>query len=225
MLKNISFFTLPLSIIFFAQLLFANSKDVISVTELVQRSVYTFQHLKLNQDLKNFETYVKNSKAILIFPEVYEGGILFGAKGGNGLLMIKNDNGWSGPFFYTLGGVSVGLQFGIKTGKVIFTIMTERGLGSLLKKKIKIGVDLDAAVANKGIGYSAESTLGLADVYSFSENKGLFLGGSFDGSFLQKRDDLNFSFHGKKFSIEEILSNKRINLKKTKLIEILETSK
>ena len=225
MLKNISFFTLPLSIILFAQLLFANSKDEVSVTELVQRSVYTFQHLQLNQNLKNFEAYFKNSKAILIFPEVYEGRVFFGAKGGSGLLMIKNDNGWSGPFFYTLGGISVGLQFGIKTGKVIFTIMTERGLRSLLKKKIKIGVDLDAAVANKGIGYSAESTLGLADIYSFSENKGLFLGGSFDGSFLQKRDDLNFSFHGKKFSIEEILSNKRINLKKTKLTEVLEKNK
>ena len=135
--------------------------------------------------------------------------------------MIRNESSWSGPFFYSLGGVSVGLQFGVKVGKVVFTIMTDRGLKSLLKEKIKIGVDINAAIAHKGIGYSAESTLRLADIYSFSENKGLFLGGSFDGSFIQQRNDFNSVYHGKKFTINEILSDKEINLKQNKLIEIL----
>ena len=42
-----------------------------------------------------------------------------------------------------------------------------------------------------GIGYSAESTVRLADIYSFSDNKGLFLGTSIEGSYLQPRNDLN----------------------------------
>ena len=39
--------------------------------------------------MKNFNSYLKNCRAILIFPEVYEGGFFFGAKGGNGLLLIR----------------------------------------------------------------------------------------------------------------------------------------
>ena len=221
MLKKISILIFLFSTLLNFEILKADSKNNISVTELVQRSIYTFRNLKVNKDLKNFEAYFNNSKAILIFPEVYEGSLIFGAKGGNGILMIRNESSWSGPFFYSLGGVSVGLQFGVKVGKVIFTIMTDRGLKSLLKNKIKIGVDLNAAIANKGIGYSAESTLRLADIYSFSENKGLFLGGSFDGSFIQQRNDFNSVYHGKKFTINEILSDKEINLKQNKLIEIL----
>lgn len=221
MLKKIGIPIFLFSTLINFEILKADSKDNISVKELVQRSIYTFQNLKVNKDIKNFEAYFKNSKAILIFPELYEGSLIFGAKAGNGILMIRNESSWSGPFFYSLGGVSVGLQFGVKVGKVVFTIMTDRGLKSLLKEKIKIGVDLNAAIAHKGIGYSAESTLRLADIYSFSENKGLFLGGSFDGSFIQQRDDFNSVYHGKKFTIDEILSDKEINLKQNKLIEIL----
>ena len=221
MLKKIGIPIFLFSTLINFEILKADSKDNISVTELVQRSIYTFQNLKVNKDIKNFEAYFKNSKAILIFPELYEGSLIFGAKAGNGILMIRNESSWSGPFFYSLGGVSVGLQFGVKVGKVVFTIMTDRGLKSLLKEKIKIGVDLNAAIAHKGIGYSAESTLRLADIYSFSENKRLFLGGSFDGSFIQQRNDFNSVYHGKKFTIDEILSDKEINLKQNKLIEIL----
>ena len=97
--------------------------------------------------MKNFKSYLKNCRAILIFPEVYEGGFFFGAKGGNGLLLIRqSQNKFSGPFFYSIGGLSVGLQFGVKSGKVVMTIMTNRGLKSILKERIKFGVDVDAVV-------------------------------------------------------------------------------
>ena len=45
------------------------------------------------------------------------------------------------------------------------TIMTNRGLKSVLKERVKFGVDVDAAVISEGVGYSAESTVRLADIY------------------------------------------------------------
>ena len=56
--------------------------------------------------------------------------------------------------------------------------MTNRGLKSVLKERVKFGVDVDAVVVSDGIGYSAESTLRLADIYSFTDNAGLFIGSS-----------------------------------------------
>ena len=87
------------------------------------------------------------------------------------------------------------------------TIMTHRGLKSILKERVKLGVDVDAVMISDGIGYSAESTVRLADIYSFSDNKGLFLGTSIEGSYLQPRNDLNKIVHNAELSAEDILRN------------------
>ena len=47
-------------------------------------------------------------------------------------------------------------------------------------------------------------------IYSFSDNAGLFIGGSFEGTYLQPRNDLNKIVHGVELSSDEILSNKNI---------------
>ena len=61
----------------------------------------------------------------------------------------------------------------MKSAQVAMTIMTNRGLNSILKERVKLGVDVDTALINSGVGYSAESTLRLADIYSFSDNSGM----------------------------------------------------
>ena len=191
------------------------------VLDLVNRSDKALKNLLKNKDLKMLPGYINKSKAILIFPEIYEGSLIFGAKGGNGLLLIRNDGSWTGPFFYTIGGLSVGLQLGLKSGKVIMTVMSLRGLKSILSERVKFGVDIDAAVINEGIGYSAESTLRLADIFSFSDNKGLFLGGSFEGTYLQPRNDLNFSLYNQEYTKEEILEETSFNKAALEVIQIL----
>lgn len=193
--------------------------------ELVQLSESALNDLLKNKDLPNIPKYLKKSKAILIFPEVYEGGFLFGAKGGNGLLFIRHSFGWSGPFFYSIGGLSIGLQFGIKSGKVLMTVMSNRGVKSILNERVKIGVDIDAAVAGEGVGYSAESTLRLADIFSFSDNSGLFLGGSLEGSYLQPRNDLNLSFYNKELTVNDILKSKKLHRSSNKISLLLHSVK
>ena len=188
---------------------------------LINRSDKALKDLFKNKDLEMLPGYIKKSKAILIFPEIYEGSLLFGAKGGNGLLLIRKNGSWTGPFFYTIGGLSVGLQFGLKYGKVVMTVMSLRGLKSILGERVKFGVDIDAAVMNEGIGYSAESTLRLADIFSFSDNKGLFLGGSFEGTYLQPRNDLNFSLYNQEYTKEEILEETSFNKAALEVIQIL----
>ena len=188
---------------------------------LINRSDKALKDLFKSKDLEMLPGYIKKSKAILIFPEIYEGSLLFGAKGGNGLLLIRKNGSWTGPFFYTIGGLSVGLQFGLKSGKVVMTIMSLRGLKSILGERVKFGVDIDAAVMNEGIGYSAESTLRLADIFSFSDNKGLFLGGSFEGTYLQPRNDLNFSLYNQEYTKEEILEETSFNKAALEVIQIL----
>ena len=201
---------------------FSENEKKVTAVELIHSSENSLKKLISNSELTHLTEYLKNSRAILIFPELYEGGLIFGAKGGNGILIIRRTpEEFSGPFFYSIGGLSLGLQVGVKSAQVAMTIMTNRGLNSILKERVKLGVDVDTAIINSGIGYSAESTLRLADIYSFSDNSGLFVGGSLEGTYLQPRNDLNKIIHGKEFTSEEILKNKSISKGISNLSKIL----
>ena len=201
----------------------SNDESKYTISHLIQSAELTLKKLNKNSDMKNFKDYLKNSRAILIFPEIYEGGFFFGAKGGNGLLIIrKSKNSFSGPFFYSIGGLSVGLQFGAKSGKVVMTVMTNRGLKSVLKERIKFGVDVDAVVVSDGVGYSAESTLRLADIYSFTDKEGLFRVSSIEGSYLQPRNDLNRFLYKQDFDSEKILNSNESRIEINNIIKIIQ---
>ena len=79
----------------------ADEEDKLSSIQIIQSSELTIKTLLKNEDISNFREYISNCRGILIFPNVYEGGLLFGAKGGNGLLLIrKSEDEFSGPFFF-----------------------------------------------------------------------------------------------------------------------------
>lgn len=207
-------FSIPLSVV-------AINEKKLTVVNLIESSEDTLKILNQNSDIKYFQKYLSKSRAILIFPEVYEGGFIFGAKGGNGILLIKKGEKFTGPFFYSLGGLSIGLQAGAKSGRVVMTVMTHRGLKSILKERVKLGVDVDAVVVTGGVGYSAESTPRLADVYSFSDNDGLFVGTSIEGSYLQPRNDLNKVIYKKNLSPDEIIKYQNFNKETDDLTKII----
>ncbi len=221
-IKILLYNILTLVFIFSFSQSYSLNQEELEAKQILQSSELSLKKLIANSDLKNLKKFLKDSRAILIFPKVYEGGFIFGAKGGNGLLIIRRGNNkFSGPFFFSIGGVSVGLQVGAKSGKVVMTVMTNRGLKSILKERVKLGVDIDAALISQGVGYSAESTPRLADVYSFSDNSGLFLGGSLEGTYLQPRNDINDAFHKKRFISDEILNNSLISKDLQNLSDIL----
>ncbi len=218
-LKIILFITTILS---FSSFSYSDNDKKVTVTQLIHSSEKSLKNLISNSEFENLKDYLNNSRAILIFPELYEGSLIFGAKGGNGIMLIRrSEDKFSGPFFYSIGGLSFGLQIGAKSGQVLMTVMTNRGLNSILKERIKLGVDIDTAVIDSGVGYSAESTLRLADIFTFSDNKGLFVGGSLEGTYLQPRNDLNIVVHGSELSADQIIENRNISKGISNLIKIL----
>ena len=80
---------------------FSENEKRVTAVDLIHSSENSLKNLISNSELANLTEYLKNSRAILIFPELYEGGLLFGAKGGNGILIIRRTGEeFTGPFFY-----------------------------------------------------------------------------------------------------------------------------
>ena len=87
--------------IFSSSQVYSVDQEKLEAKQILQSSELSLKKLIANDDLKKFKKFLKDARAILIFPEVYEGGFIFGAKGGNGLLIIRRGNNkFSGPFFF-----------------------------------------------------------------------------------------------------------------------------
>lgn len=167
--------------------------------ELVEKSRISFEKLIASKEFTELPGYVKRSKAVMIFPEVFKGGFVLGGEGGSGLLVVRDaTQGWSQPAFYTLAAGSVGLQIGGQMSEVVFTIMSDKAVDAVIDNQMKFGGDMSIAVGPIGKGLGADTTTNLdADVYTFAKTAGLFGGVSFEGAGILKRDSWNSAYYGK----------------------------
>ena len=91
------------------------------------------------------------AKAVLIIPELVQGGFILGAAGGRGALLTRpSPNNWSYPAFYGMGSGSIGLQIGGKVSEIVFIILTDKGLEAILKNKFKFGAEAGVTMVAVG---------------------------------------------------------------------------
>jgi lipid-binding SYLF domain-containing protein len=166
--------------------------------ELVEDSRITFDKLITSVEFGELPGYLKQAKAVMIFPDIFKAGFVIGGQGGTGLLMVRDPaKGWSNPAFYTLAEGSVGLQIGGQSSETIFTIMSQKALDAILDNQMKFGGDMSIAVGPIGKGIGSNTTTNLsADVYTFSKTSGLFGGVALNGAGILKNDSYNHAYYG-----------------------------
>jgi lipid-binding SYLF domain-containing protein len=175
---------------------------------LVDRAQLTFQSMARDPNLQAMPTYVRAAEAVLIVPELIRGGFFVGGAGGVGVILERlPDGGWSPPAFYTLAGGSLGLQIGGQVSEVVLAIMTEEGLRALQSRRVTLGADVSIAAANLGIGRGAATGLELnADMYAFSRNQGLYVGGALEGTVVNPSPQWNTDYYGPGVVPQDILA-------------------
>ncbi len=168
-----------------------------SQQELIEKSRLTFEKLIASSEFSELPGYVKRSKGIMIFPELIKAGFVLGGEGGSGVLLVRNDKGWSQPAFYTLAAGSIGLQVGGQLSEVVLTIMSDKAIDAVIDNQMKLGGNVSMAVGPIGKGLSADTTTNFeSDVYSFAKTSGLFGGVSLEGAGILKRDSWNEAYYG-----------------------------
>jgi lipid-binding SYLF domain-containing protein len=166
--------------------------------QLVDRSRITFQSMMGDNQYPGLVDLASRAKAIIIVPNLIRAGFFFGGRGGNAVMLVRDDQGhWSPPAFYTLGGLSFGLQFGGQTSELVITVMTEKGLNAVLDREVTLGGDADVAIGELGKGVDAATGVGLkSDMYAFARSEGLFVGVSLEGSVIAPRHTWNQQLYG-----------------------------
>ena len=145
------------------------------------------------------EKMFTDAHAIAVIPDVVKAGLIFGGRGGKGLISVRSPDGtWSNPSFIKLGGGSVGFQAGVSSSDVILVFRSPRGVDGIVNGKFTLGGD--ASVAAGPVGRSAQaSTDGQlkAEIYSYSRARGLFAGVSLDGTWLRIDHKANQAVYGR----------------------------
>ena len=183
----------------------AQAADTTQLLAHANATVTTLRHDSVFGDARNA---VRGARAILIFPSLVKGGFIFGAEGGDGVLLARTRHGWSSPAFYSMGSASFGLQAGLQDAQVVMIIMTDRALRAVQRSKFKFGAGAGLTVVTLGAGVEGATSGNMSgDIVLWSKSKGVYGGLSINGSVIAPEDDTNADFYGRSVSTSEILAN------------------
>jgi lipid-binding SYLF domain-containing protein len=151
------------------------------------------------------------ARCVVVMPSVLKAAFVVGGSYGRGTMVCRTGKDftgpWSAPAMYALEGGSIGLQIGGEATDFVFLVMNDRGAGSLLHSKVKLGADASAAAGPKGRSASADTDAYMrAEILSYSRARGAFAGISLEGSTLRPDQDANRKLYGNSTSTVKIIT-------------------
>ncbi len=190
----------------------ALASDKTDAQAIVTKANITFNSFMSDKNFTEMRKLSRSAKGIFIAPQVLKGAFIWGASGGTGVLLVREEGGkFTQPAFYTIGSVSFGLQIGGQASEIILLAMTDRGVTTLLQNSVKLGADVGIAAGPYGAGAQAATANISADILSFSRSKGLYGGISLDGAVVDVRDSLNNAYYNKPVTPTDILVKKNVS--------------
>ena len=150
------------------------------------------------------------AECVLIIPSVKKIAIGFGGSYGRGAMTCRGGAGftgsWGPPAMVRLEGGNVGFQLGGQATDFLLLVMNPKGAGSILKSKVKLGVDAAAVAGPKGRAAAAATDAYMrAEILSYSRSRGLFAGVSVEGSTLRQDWKANKNLYGREVPARQIV--------------------
>ena len=188
----------------------ARADDASDAKAVVAKATLTVNAFAADKDYVSLPGLMAKAKAVLVYPQILEGGFIVGGSGGTGVLLVRDEKSgnFSAPAFYSMGGISLGLLAGGQAAEVMLLINTQKALDSMLSTKVKLGADIAVAVGPKGAGQGGTAT---AAIVSYSKAKGAYASMALDGQVIEARDGLNAAYYGKPSSPVDILIKKSVS--------------
>lgn len=169
---------------------------------LVAKSAETVSYFNEDSAFEPLWELADDAEAMVIIPRSLRGGFIWGASGGNAVMIARNDDGsWSQPTFFTIGSLSFGLQIGGEASEIVLLVMTQRGMEHLLSSTLKLGGDISLAAGPIGAGAKVQTT----DILAFARSRGLYGGVSLEGAVLKARHSWNEAYYGAPVSPADIV--------------------
>jgi lipid-binding SYLF domain-containing protein len=185
--------------------LLAASVNAATEQEVVNRSANILRDFRRIPETQIPASVLRNARGLAILTVVKVGFGLSG-KGGQGVVVARTGDGWSGPSFVGTGGAGWGLQIGAEITEFVFVLNTNRAVHAFSQDgNVTLGVDVSVAAGPVGRDLQAGVTPRAAG-YTYSKSKGLFAGVSLEGTVIATQKTANARYYGHEVSARDILS-------------------
>jgi lipid-binding SYLF domain-containing protein len=159
--------------------------------ELLRHANQTVNHLRSDPAFGTARTMLQKAEAVYIVPKLVKGGFIFGAEGGNGVLLKREGRGWSVPRFYGMGSASFGLQAGLQQAELVFIINSRRALTGIEKGEVKLGAGAGSTVVTLSSGAEGATTAHGGDMVVWTSGTGAYAGLTFNGTVIKQDKEMN----------------------------------
>lgn len=150
------------------------------------------------------EAVFRDAKGLAVL-QVVKAGFLFSGRGGEGLVVARTAQGWSGPSAIVLGGIGYGFQVGVQVTEFVFVLNTPEAVKAFAQKaNFTLGGDISASAGP--VGRTAEGgVMPLAAIYTYSRSQGIFGGLSVEGAVVAAAPKTNEAYYGRPVTPAQIL--------------------
>jgi lipid-binding SYLF domain-containing protein len=159
--------------------------------KLLDHAAETVHHLRSDPAFGQARTMLQGAEAVYIVPRLVKGGFIFGAEGGDGVLLHRTGHGWGMPRFYGMGSGSFGLQAGLERAELVFIINSKRALRGIEKGEVKLGAAAGLTVVTLSGGAEGATTAHGGDIVVWTSATGAYGGLTFNGSVIKQDKEMN----------------------------------
>jgi len=171
----------------------------------LQKSIKVIHQMQSDAGMKRL---LQHAKAVYIVPDFAHAALGVGARGGAGVLFVRNGSKWGKPAFYNMGGVSAGAEAGVEAGAIALVLNSQKALDSF-KQDNNFSLNAEAGLTIINWSGKEQGSVGKGDVVAWADTEGGF------GALAVSVTDINFdeketsAFYGTKVaSAGDVISGK-----------------
>lgn len=182
-----------------------------STQEVIDDAAQVVHEMSLQDDVETMARLAGRAVGIAVFPRVIKAGLVIGGSHGNGLALRRDPQtgAWYGPSFIEITGLSWGAQIGVQSTALVLAITNEQGMRVFNGDKVTLGGEFSVAAGPVGRQAQAGTDTQLsASIYSYSINKGIFIGFSLSGAKIDDDPNANQAYWGATIPPRQILAEK-----------------
>lgn len=180
----------------------SDSEERQESAELVQHATNALRQMKADEGL---EKLLGRAEGLFIVPQYGRAAVVVGGSGGQGVVLARQGEKWSGPAFYDIGGISIGAQVGAEGGQIAMLLMSKPALAHF-KDGNTFSLNADAKLTlvdySKMAGASADKA---GDVVFWSDTKGAFGGAALGATNIAFDEEETHAYYGKEVDAREVL--------------------